>query len=600
MRTLSFRAGQKGLELVCHVDPDVPDLLVGDAGRLRQVIINLVGNSIKFTERGEIVLRVHRQPGEGLTLRFDVHDTGIGIPADRRNAIFEPFEQVDGSITRRFGGTGLGLAISSQLVSLMGGRMWLESEVGQGTQFHFTAQFDLVEGQEDASGLKEPPDVHGLRVLIVDDNATHREILQELFTNWRMAPTLAASTQEALDELHRAANAGQPYPIVLADGVMPAPDGYALTQQIQAQPGLAGAVILMVGAWEPIESADPAAKREGRGEARLEARLGARATLLKPLKQSELLDTLLRVVSTSLPQPTRLIVQSPVVPARQLPSLRILLAEDSVINQRLAVRLLEKAGHQVVVASNGQIAVDRWQAERFDLVLMDIQMPEMGGFEATAVIRERERPDPEGPTQGRNQGLDEKPGERRSRHTPIIALTAHAMKGDRERCLQAGMDAYVSKPIREAELFAAIEQVLQTHAPERLTQGRQLDPETPPSPPEEPPTMSAVYDLNEALERCGGDRGLLRELIDLFLADMPQQMTNLQLAIQEKSVDTIYRLAHTIKGAVATFGAEQARLAALELELMGRTGQQQPLLTSLERLRVRLEELARELNAFQP
>jgi CheY-like chemotaxis protein/HPt (histidine-containing phosphotransfer) domain-containing protein len=452
--------------------------------------------------------------------------------------------------------------------------MWLESEVGQGTHFHFTAQFEVVEGQEATNGLKEPPDVHGLRVLIVDDNATHREILHELFTNWRMEPTLAASTQEALAELHRAAQAGHPYPLVLADGVMPEPDGYALTQQIQAQPGLAGAVILMVGAGDPSETT----VGEARQEARQEARLGARATLLKPLKQSELLDTLLRVVSASVPRATRLVVPAPSTAIPSLPPLSILLAEDSVINQRLAVRLLEKAGHRVTVADNGQRAVDRWQAERFDLVLMDVQMPEMGGFEATALVRDRERE------------------EVSRRHTPIIALTAHAMKGDRERCLQAGMDAYVSKPIREQELFQAMEQVLRTYAPERFTPSAEAEP----SLAEEPTMLPVVYDLNEALARCGGDRGLLRELIDLFLADMPQQMSQLRTAIDEQNDEVIYRLAHTVKGAVATFEAEPARLAALELELLGRTGRQAEMLASLERLRARLEELARELNAFQP
>ncbi|MFQ3592904.1 MAG: PAS domain-containing protein, partial [Gemmataceae bacterium] len=570
LRTLSFRAGQKGLELVCHVDSDVPDLLVGDAGRLRQVMINLVGNSIKFTERGEIVVRVHRQNDERFTLRFDVHDTGIGIPADRRNAIFEPFEQVDGSITRRFGGTGLGLAISSQLVALMGGRMWLESEVGQGTEFHFTAQFELVDGQQDNNGLLEPPDVHGLRVLIVDDNATHRQILHELFVDWRMNPTVAASSQEALAELHRAAQAGQPYPIVLADGLMPEPDGYALTQQIQSSPGLAGAVILMVGACDHPEATEKV------------TRAGAQATLLKPLKQSELLDTLLRVVSTGVSCPTRLVVEPTTSPADTLPPLNILLAEDSVINQRLAVRLLEKAGHRVRIAGNGQMAVDCWQDESFDLILMDVQMPEMGGFEATALIRERERQ------------------QHPERHTPIIALTAHAMKGDRERCLQAGMDAYVSKPIREPDLFQAMRQVIQTYAPERLNE-RPDDSTLPASRSHEgSSTMPAVYDLNEALDRCGGDRGLLRELIDLFLADMPQQLVNLQKAIDDQNPEIVYRLAHTLKGAVATFGAEPARLAALELELTSRTGQQAETLACLERLRQRLEELSRELEAFQP
>jgi len=572
LRSLALRAGQKNLELVCHVDSEVPDLLVGDAGRLRQVMINLVGNAIKFTERGEIVVRVQRQAGERLTLRFDVHDTGIGIPPDRRDAIFEPFEQVDGSITRRFGGTGLGLAISSQLVALMGGRMWLESEVGQGSAFHFTAQFDLIEGQQDNNSLREPTDVHGLRVLIVDDNATHRSILQELFTNWRMKPTLVASGREALAELQRADQAGQPYPVVLVDAQMPELDGYRLTQQIQSQPSLAGAVILMVAACDKM-------LREPQEDC-LDKQAGPspRATLLKPLKQSELLDTLLQIVSTGLPIANRVVVPPSPPVSHRLPPLNILLAEDSVINQRLAVRLLEKAGHRVTVAGNGLIAVDRWQSEPYDLILMDVQMPEMGGLEATALIRERERELPS------------------PRHTPIVALTAHAMKGDREQCLQAGMDAYVSKPIHEQDLFEAMHQVLQTYNPQRLVESvpRSV------SSDEVSSTMQPLYDLNEALERCGGDRGLLRELIDLFLADIPGQLNNLQQAIDDRNTETIYRLAHTLKGAVATFGAEPARQAALELELLSRTAPSAELHASLGRLRECLEALSQQLAAFQP
>jgi PAS domain S-box-containing protein len=567
MRTLSLKAGQKGLELVCHVEPDVPDLLVGDSGRLRQVIINLVGNSLKFTEQGEIVVRVCRDSAEGscITLRFDVTDTGIGIPPDRRDAIFEPFEQVDGSITRRFGGTGLGLAISTQLVLLMNGRMWLESEVGHGSQFHFTAQFQVIEGAHNNQGIQEPPDVHGLRVLIVEDNTTHREILQELFTNWGMKPTATASTAEALMELERAVAEGEPYPLVLADGVMPEPDGFTLSQQVNSRPELAGALILMVGAMERPDSPQSGTEQ------------GVRATLLKPLKQSELLDTLLSVVSTNTNLRRRVTPASPVIPTT-LPALKILLAEDSTINQRLAVRLLEKAGHEVVVAENGLLALREWEKCTYDVVLMDVQMPEMGGFEATEAIRQRER------DRQREQGL--------AHHTPIIALTAHAMKGDRERCLQAGMDAYVSKPIRESELFAAIAQVLASFAPQRF-QG------TPVLQPVEEVPMAAIYDEKEALERCGDDRTLLRELIDLFLSDVPKQMSALKQAIDQNDAVVIYRMAHTIKGAVATFGAEPACNAAFELEQLGRTGQIEAASGSYKQLEAKVEELCRTLDQFQ-
>ncbi|MGL4553196.1 MAG: PAS domain-containing protein, partial [Gemmataceae bacterium] len=545
IRALALRAEQKRLELVCHVAGDVPDVLLGDIGRLRQVIINLVGNAIKFTSAGEVVVTVSRsaaegRPGGSCGLQFRVRDTGIGIPEERRGAIFEPFEQADGSITRKFGGTGLGLAISSQLVSLMGGRMWVESEVGRGSLFQFTAGFDVAEGQEGSHGLTEPPDVHGMRVLIVDDNATQREILRELFTNWRMVPHAAATGQEALAELRRAAGAGEAYPLVLADAVMPHPDGFELSEQAAAEAGLAGAVILMVTSGDRAESADRCKSA------------GARATILKPLKQSELLDTIMSVVSASGMQRVRPPVPTPRdLPPPVLPPLNVLMAEDSLINQRLAVRLLERSGHRVTVASNGRLALDALAREAFDVVLMDVQMPEMGGFEATEAIRARERAE--------------------GRHTPIVALTAHAMKGDRERCLQAGMDAYVSKPIRDRELFLAMEQVLMAYAPGVLSRARG-GPAFGAAPATKEQAMRPIYDQAEALERCGGDRELLRELIDLFLADVPGQASGLSAAIASGDAETVYRLAHTLKGAVATFAAEPARAAAMELETIGRSG----------------------------
>jgi CheY-like chemotaxis protein len=467
IRSLALRAQQKGLELACHVAPDVPDLLVGDVGRLRQVIVNLVGNAVKFTEHGEIVVRVHRVGNGSGDLHFDVVDTGIGIPAEKRAAIFEPFEQADGSITRKYGGTGLGLAISSQLVTLMGGRMWVDSEVGRGSQFHFTAHFDVVAGQADSQGLVEPPDVHGLRVLIVDDNSTQREILHELFTNWRMQPTTVGGAAEAMAELRRARDAGEPYPLVLVDTVMPEPDGFALSEQVTGEPGLAGAVVLMVNSSDRPGSADRCKE------------VGARASILKPLKQSELLDTILSVISAAPPPPQRpAATAAEEMPAPVLPPLTILMAEDSLINQRLGVRLLEKAGHRVQVANNGRVALEALERGTFDLVLMDVQMPEMGGFEATEAIRARER--------------------ETGKHQPIIALTAHAMKGDRERCLAAGMDGYVSKPIRDRELFLTIEQVLMAYAPGALARGNDQMAAL----PEMEDTMQPAFD--EVIEGCCG------------------------------------------------------------------------------------------------
>jgi PAS domain S-box-containing protein len=617
VRSLGPSAQQKGLELACHVAPDVPDLLLGDLVRLRQVIVNLVGNAIKFTSAGEVVVSVQTEeflakpPEEFLAkaqrpqsktaeegeaeqsdvspssfasfaplretlLRFSVTDTGIGIPPDKHHLIFEPFEQVDGSTTRQYGGTGLGLAISSQLVHLMGGQIQVESEVGRGSRFHFTARFQVVAGQESAQGPIEPADIHGLRVLLVDDNATHREILQEMFTNWGMIPTTAGTTPEALAELRRAARAGQPYQLLLADATMPPPDGFTLAEQVRSEPGLVGATILM------LTSAARTSSRQLLREA------GVQATIMKPLKQSELLDTILGVVSADSACRSREPGIRPGVERDlpQLPPLHILLAEDNLVNQRLAVRVLEKAGHTVFVAGNGRQALSALEKERFDLVLMDLQMPELGGLEATETIRSHESGTPA--------------------HLPIIALTAHAMKGDRERCLASGMDGYVAKPIRERELFQAMEHVLRNHGRELDVRSREpgvrsqgsgvrdqepegrsqkegeqeaphvhsssfiLHPST--GPPRKEDSVAEDFDRAAALERCGGDAPLLRELIDMFLTEIPSWMAALGEGLRQGNAELVKRMAHTIKGAVSTFGAAPAWDAAQRVEQLAREG----------------------------
>jgi PAS domain S-box-containing protein len=586
VRSLGLRAQQKGLELACHVAPDVPDLLVGDLGRLRQIIVNLVGNAIKFTPQGEIVVHVTsdketgRQPdkekGEGasavslsgclpVSLSFEVSDTGIGIPPEKHQAIFEPFEQVDGSTTRQYGGTGLGLAISAQLVQLMGGRMWVESEVGRGSRFHFTARFKLVSGQEVTQGPLEPPDVHGLRVLLVDDNSTHREILQEMFTSWHMRPVAVGSTSEALAELHRAFAAGSPYQLLLADAVMPQPDGFALAEQVRREPGaLVRAIILM------LTSAGRASGAERCRE------IGVQASIMKPLKQSELLDTILSVVSTdpSATKGRRVGRTRTEEETLRLPPLRVLLAEDNVVNQRLAVRILEKAGHTVLVAGNGRQALQALDRDRFDIVLMDVQMPELGGMETTEMIRAREAAGHGG-------------------HIPIIALTAHAMKGDRERCLATGMDGYVSKPIRERELFAVMEQVMRAHAPEEGSAGTAQ-----PERAQEEDAVAEDFDRAVALERCGNDGQLLRELIDMFLSEIPGWMATLGQSLSEGNVDLARRMAHTIKGAVGTFAANPAWEAALRLEMIAKESNLAGAGPAWEEMQAVIERLKKALASF--
>jgi PAS domain S-box-containing protein len=425
-RTLALRAHEKGLELACHLPADVPDALVGDAGRLRQMLLNLVGNAVKFTERGEVVLSagLEARHKDEVVLRFSVRDTGIGIPADKRASIFEAFTQADGSTTRKYGGTGLGLSISAKLVEMMGGRIWVESEVGRGSTFHFTARFGLpVAPPRRPSAL--PPRLKDMAVLAVDDNATNRRILEDLLRSWQMRPTVVASAAEALATLHEAAAAGRPFGLILLDGHMPEMDGFTLAERIQASPQLARPTIMMLTSANQL--GDAARCRE----------LGLAAYLVKPVQQAELLEAIRAALRLSLAGQEKPSAVLATTEPYNGPSLKILLAEDNVVNQTLAVRLLGKLGHRVRVAANGREALAALEQEAFDLVLMDVQMPEMDGFEVTAAIRAKEK--------------------RTGRHLPIIAMKAHAMKGDRERCLAAGMDGYIAKPILPEELAWAVE-----------------------------------------------------------------------------------------------------------------------------------------------
>ena len=431
LKTLAVRGDEKGLELLCEVAPEVPEVVRGDSGRLRQILINLVGNAIKFTDQGEVALKVHieSQQQRDCLMHFTVADTGIGIPVDKRDYIFAPFTQADSSTTRKYGGTGLGLTISTRLVAMMGGAIWVDSELGKGSQFHFTAHLHAVDAKEIKIGTAAPPEIlRGVRVLIVDDNRTNRRILEGMLNRWDMKPTQAEGGEEALAELSAAFAAGKPYKLVLTDMHMPKMDGFALVEEIRKRPGLSTATIMM------LTSAGH------RGDAARCQQLGVSAYLLKPIRQSELREAVARVLGAreqdgAIPLITRFSLQDAREPGA---TLKILLAEDNLVNQRLAVRLLEKRGHRVVVAANGVDTLQALSKEPFDLVLMDVQMPEMDGLEATAAIREKER----------GTGFRQ----------AIIALTAHAMKGDREKCLAAGMDGYISKPIRPQDLDAVLEQ----------------------------------------------------------------------------------------------------------------------------------------------
>ena len=528
MKSLAMRAHSKGLELACEIRPEVPDRLVGDPGRLRQIVVNLVGNAVKFTDAGEVVLTVgHESRSDGeVVLHFAVSDTGIGIPEDKAAQIFDAFEQADATTTRRFGGTGLGLAISSRLVESMGGQISVESRVGQGSTFHFTARFPVATGDAPTGPTRRPAVIRDTPVLIVDDNATNRRILREMLSNWGMRPTTAESVREALPLLRGAHQAGEPYALVLTDANMPDVDGFTLAKEIKEDPMLGSTVIMM------LSSGDR------RGDVTRCEGLGLAAYLLKPVKQSELFDAIVLALGVSEVEDDSS-YKAAIEEIAQTGPLKVLLAEDSLVNQRLAVGLLEKHGHTVVVARQGREAVATLQSQSFDVVLMDVQMPEMDGFEATAAIRDQEK--------------------RTGRHVPIVAMTAHAMKGDRERCLAAGMDRYVSKPIRAGQLFQVIESVLAVH-------------EQTPATPDSTPTDKSVVNWSAALEGTEGDRDLLLLTVEAFLEESPRLLVTIRGAIAENATAELETAAHALKSTLLFLGADTASDAAAQLEEMARAG----------------------------
>jgi two-component system sensor histidine kinase/response regulator len=524
MRVLAPRAYQKGLELACHVDQDVPDTLVGDPLRLRQIVVNLVGNAIKFTERGEVVLRarVRARREETAELQISISDTGIGIPPEKQGLIFGAFSQADSSTTRRFGGTGLGLAISAQLVELMGGTIAVESAAGHGSTFRFTAWFEV-----DASGLEEPaPLAHNLTdlpVLVVDDNATNRRILAEVLRNWRMQPVAVKSGAAAFHRLERSLKQDKPFALVLLDGHMPGMDGFTVAEKILKDRRYRGLrIVMLTSAGQPDDAVHC-------------QKLGISAYLTKPIKQSELFDVMIEALGQDIEERSR--HETAAVPSRVAP-LAVLVAEDNPVNQLVARRTLEKLGHRVAVVGDGREAVRKVQTGKFGLVAMDVQMPQMDGLDATRAIRTWEKS-----TGG---------------HIPIIAMTAHAMKGDRERCLAAGMDGYTSKPIRSRDLEQAIAEAVGHAKPgARIAEDAAK-------------TDENAFDGGALLDGLDGNRRLLRDLVRLFRADYPRRLAEISEAIGRNDPHALEKAAHTLKGSIGNFGAKKAFATAKELEFAGK------------------------------
>ncbi len=527
---LAMRAEEAGLELSCRIKPDVPTALVGDPMRLRQTIVNLTANAIKFTQEGQVNISVetHEEDDSSVLLHFTVSDTGIGIAPEQVETIFESFKQADGSTTRKYGGAGLGLTISKQLVEMMGGRIWVESELGKGSTFHFTARFGLGRGGGAETLRISGLDLSGVPVLILDDHATTRSILREMTSLWGLKPSEAKDEKEALAKMKKAFESGNPYRIFLLDCHIPGTDGFEVAKRVKAAPyGSDVQIILLTSMGR-------------RGDAERCKESGISGYLMKPVKQSDLLDAITIALEYRAHERPPLITHHSIEEGRR--RLSVMVVEDNVVNQKVAGTMLERQGHRVVFASNGKQALNILGGVSFDLILMDVQMPEADGFEATKLIREMEKA---------NGG-----------HVPIVAMTAHAMKADRERCLAAGMDSYISKPIRAEELFSVIE---------KLTDGSR-DKEGRPASKYVTPLAEDVFDLSKAMNAVNGNRELFEEIANVFLKDAADKIAELRQGVDKSDGRVVEQSAHTLKGSVINFGAKRAFDAAHRLELIGKNG----------------------------
>ena len=522
IKVLALRAHQKGLELAYDVDPQVPLQLVGDPGRLRQILVNLVGNAIKFTHRGEVLvtIEVQSQDAREVELHFKVRDTGIGIPPEKQGLLFKAFSQADSSTTRKYGGSGLGLAISARLTALMSGEIWLESGEGNGCTFHFTARFALAEKTTQAASSAAASGLQGLSVLVVDDNETNRRILCAMTRGWGMKPCPAEDGEKALAALEAAKQEGNPFRLVLIDGTMPVMDGFELAEKIQKtvvpNSETEARVLMLTSGGQP-------------GEAKRCRQLGISAYLLKPVLKADLMAAILTALNP--PQGEALALPKLVTRHTLRESankLRVLVAEDNAVNQAVILRVLRKMGHTPVLAQTGKEALALATAEKFDVAFMDLQMPEMDGLAATAAIRNSELAS--------------------GTHLPIFAMTAHAMSGDRERCLQAGMDGYITKPMRFGDIEQALSGLANTS----------------------PHTEAAFWNMAEALARIEGDEELLHEMCQIFLENSPKLLRKLRQAVAAGDADAVMRAAHSLKGESSYLQASGTSNAARQLEEMGR------------------------------
>ena len=554
MKGLGFRAHDKGLELAIRVDQKIPRHVRGDVGRIRQIVVNLVGNAIKFTDKGEVVLHIEAKEvlDDHVILKFSVIDTGIGIEKEHCSRVFKEFEQADASTTRRFGGTGLGLAISSRLLELMGGRIWVESEIGKGSNFQFELPLAIDHSQPNSQMVQTHVNIQGVRVLVVDDNATNRRILKDMLSNWGMQPTTSSGGKAAIQALFDAAEEDDSFQLIISDVNMPNMNGVSMAKEILEKSLIeSGSIIMLSSGLRSTDTKDLNA-------------LGISQLLLKPAKQSEIYDAIVSSLSAS-----GMAVLAPALPAitnlATTSELQVLLAEDNIVNQKLAIGILQKLGHRVTVAGDGKEALDILQDKEFDLVLMDVQMPEMDGLAATREIRRRE------------SGT--------SNHVSVVAMTAHAMKGDRENCLDAGMDDYLSKPIRLkemanklAELFPGKEKTVEIN-----------------------PDLNDKNDpiqWNEALANVANDESLLCDLLRVFAAETPILMTQAEKAVTENNAKGLSTVAHSLKGSMLFLNPKSALESAQKVEDYAAMGDLDSAKQSLRQLQTQFPTLLNSIELY--
>jgi two-component system sensor histidine kinase/response regulator len=547
LRMMAMRTQTKGIELSYRVAAETPDRLVGDPDRLRQVLLNLIENAVKFTDEGEVVVYVDvdRANDAEAELHFSVEDTGIGIPKDKQKTIFSAFRQADTKTASRYGGTGLGLAVSSQLVKLMGGELAVSSQTGKGSRFNFAAAFKRLAKEP---RVRKPADFNfqGMKILVVDDNATTRRITKEMLEEWQMEAKFASNAEEARQVLSGSGAQKNSVELVLVDSDMPGSDGFALASWIKDQKLEHLRLIMML--------TFPYLKRKTEFK-----QLGVKTSVIKPFNPTELSDAIQVALDKKMPaarRPQKMVEAKPKTVVR---SLKILVAEDTPFNQTFILRLLEKNGFKAILVENGQQAVEMFNPDTIDIILMDVQMPEMDGFEATRKIRKIE--------------------EQNGGHIPIIAMTAYATEGDRERCLAAGMDDYVSKPISAVKLFKAIEALIPAEKSVESTDGHK----------------DVLPNKDNLVKSFENDRGLFKELVEIFVKDYPQMLETLRTSLKALDAQTFSRTAHSLKGMLRNFQAEAAADTAFDLEKKGKQGELDGTDQILENLAAQLEEVAQKL-----